>query len=146
MVAPPVNPAGPGTDRRIPGLEGQIAMTKTALIESAVEIKEQLAALSEDTASLLALARHQLEKIDAALARLGGVTPRGRTVDLADVPLHDLVDQVIAQRGERSAAWLRTRLHQHLERRTGRRQRGGGQDRIVATNGHAGNGVVSHLS
>jgi hypothetical protein len=119
--------------------------TKTALAESTAEIKAELATLSADTASLLLLAHQQLQAIDAVIAKIERVTmPTDCTIDLAAASLRELVDQVIAARGHRGAAYLRTRLNQRLEGRTGRRQRSGGQDRIV-TNHHAGNGVTSHL-
>jgi hypothetical protein len=82
-----------------------------------------------------ALRQLLLEMVD----RLG--KPAGRGVDLASIPLADLVEAIVAARGERSAAWLRTRLHQRLEGRRGRRSPGGGADRIAHANGSNGRHV-----
>jgi hypothetical protein len=64
-------------------------------------------------------------------------------VDLETISVKQLVKAIIDARGHQSAAHVRTKLNQKLERRTGRRALGGAQDRIMsngalraALNGH----------
>jgi hypothetical protein len=65
-------------------------------------------------------------------------------VDLSEIGTKELVRLLIEARGPQKCAWLRTRLNQALERRTGRRGYGGSKDRVLsngalrsALNGHA---------
>jgi hypothetical protein len=94
-----------------------------------------LAAIAEEIGALKALAADLAQRADAALATVAPAPVVG--VDLTKVPLHDLVDLIVEQRGERSAAWLRTRLNQRLEARAGSRSRGGSgaRDRVRAGRG-----------
>jgi hypothetical protein len=57
-------------------------------------------------------------------------------VDLEDIKTGDLVDVLFQARGEQKVAWLRTKLNQRLERRSGRRGLGGARDKVLS-NGSA---------
>jgi hypothetical protein len=100
------------------------------------EINDRLRFLGGEVSALMVLAYKLHQDIAAALERL---EPTREPVDLSAVvrraALPDLVEAIFG-RGERSAAWTRTRLHQRLEERRGRRlPGGGGQDRVTHPNG-----------
>jgi hypothetical protein len=63
------------------------------------------------------------------LARLAAPAPAGGP-ELAGMSNRELVDLLFEVRGQRSCAVLRTRISQRIERESGRRSRGRGQDRV----------------
>ena len=103
-------------------------------------IKATLENLAEEAGQLLLLGYQLKREVEAALERIEPAP--GRPVDLTtavrQATFQDLIRAIFDGRGERSAALARTRIHQTLESRRGRRLSGGGQDRVARPNGRDG--------